>query len=84
MDSIHPLKAYRESHDPPLTQEQLADKLGVSAVSVCRWETGARKPDGELVPVISRATGIPPGKLRPDLAFMFAASARRRRAKSAA
>lgn len=91
MDSLHPLRAYRERQDPPLTQEQLAGQLGVSKASVSRWETGERKPEQELVPVISRKTGIPPEELRPDLAFMFAAAAApspskapRRRQRSAA
>ena len=33
-----------------MTQEQLAEKLGVSTQSVNRWETGANYPDIELLP----------------------------------
>ena len=77
MESIHPLRAYRERHQPPLTQEQLAGQLGVSKASVSRWETGERKLELDLLPDISSKTGIPPAKLRPDLAEMFG----RRRAK---
>ncbi len=72
MDSIHPLKAFRDSHDPPLTQEQLAERLGVSKVSVSRWETGERKPEPELLPAISAETGVSAAQLRPDLAELFA------------
>ncbi|MBQ6171463.1 MAG: helix-turn-helix domain-containing protein [Clostridia bacterium] len=36
-----------------LTQEQLADKLGVSFQSISRWEGGTSYPDIELIPVIA-------------------------------
>ncbi len=80
MDSIHPLRAYRERQSPPLTQEQLAAQLNVSKASVSRWETGERKPEVELLPGVARKTGIPAAELRPDLAEMFA---RPRRSKAA-
>ena len=28
-----------------LTQDELANKLGVNAVTVCRWETGKSEPN---------------------------------------
>lgn len=73
MESIHPLKLYRERQDPPLSQERLAGLLDVSRVTVTRWESGARKMDGELVPKVSLVTGIPPAELRPDLAELLEA-----------
>jgi len=63
----HPLKAFRESQSPPLTQTELADLLGVSRASVSRWESGVRKPDDGLLQTITEKTGIDPGQLRPDL-----------------
>ncbi len=41
-----------------MTQEQLADRLGVSFQSVSRWECGATYPDMELLPAIARIFGI--------------------------
>ena len=41
-----------------LTQEQVAEKLGVSAQSVSRWETGATYPDVMMLPEISKLYGV--------------------------
>lgn len=41
-----------------LTQEQIAEKLGVSAQSVSRWETSATLPDVMLLPEIARLYGV--------------------------
>jgi len=41
-----------------VTQEQLAETLGVSCQSVSRWELGTCYPDLELLPVISNYFGI--------------------------
>lgn len=71
MDNIHPLKTYREKHNPPLSQEALAGLLGVTRTTVARWETGTRKVDHELLGEISEATGIAPAALRPDLADLL-------------
>jgi len=80
MESLHPLRAYRERQSPPLTQEQLAQQLGTSKASISRWETGERKPEVEQLPEITRKTGIAPGLLRPDLAELFARRRGRTRA----
>jgi hypothetical protein len=34
---------------------------------VHRWESGARKIETDLVPKVSKRTGIPAKELRPDL-----------------
>lgn len=41
-----------------MTQEQLADRLGVSAPAVSKWEQGASYPDVALLPALARALGI--------------------------
>jgi transcriptional regulator with XRE-family HTH domain len=65
------LRKYRT--DRGLTQEALAKELGVSGITVSRWETGARQIDRDLVSDISRKTRIPPRDLRPDLAELMGA-----------
>lgn len=36
-----------------LSQKQLAEHLGVSDMTVRRWETTSRKPDADLLPVLA-------------------------------
>ena len=50
------IRAYRKKHD--LTQEELAERLGVTYQSVSRWENGATYPDLELLPAIAQALSI--------------------------
>lgn len=50
------IKCLRKEKD--ITQEELADVLGVSYQSVSRWETCACYPDMELLPVISDFFGV--------------------------
>lgn len=41
-----------------MTQEQLADRIGVSYQSVSRWENGLTYPDMELIPALAEIFGI--------------------------
>ncbi|MBR6727729.1 MAG: helix-turn-helix domain-containing protein [Clostridia bacterium] len=40
------------------TQEQLGEKLGVSAQSISKWETGVTMPDITLLPLLSSELGV--------------------------
>ena len=66
------LKQYRAEHG--YTQEALGKELGVTGVSVSRWETGARTIDDDLLPKVSAFTEIPKRTLRPDLAELLEAA----------
>lgn len=71
MEQIHPLKAFRDRHNPPLSQAGLGKLIGVSGAAVSRWETGIRKPELDQLPGIIEKTGIPASALRPDLAAVL-------------
>lgn len=75
MEHVHPLRAYRERQQPPLSQQELAELLGVDRVTVTRWEAGSRQIDVEKLPQVAERTGIAPSDLRPDLAEIFNAPA---------
>lgn len=49
-----------------LTQEQLADRLGVSCQSVSRWECGDGYPDMELLPALAGLFGVTYDQLLAD------------------
>lgn len=66
----HPLRRYRNSNGN-MTQADLARLLGVTSVSVSRWETGQRQIRGALLAKISQKTGLHPRDLRPDLAALL-------------
>lgn len=50
------IRALRRKHH--ITQEQLAEKLGVSYQSVSRWENDTCYPDMELLPAMSRIFSV--------------------------
>lgn len=50
------IKSLRLSHS--MTQEQLAQKLGVSAQAVSKWESGTNMPDIQLLPDLSVIFGV--------------------------
>lgn len=65
----HPLKIFRKGRC--LSQRGLAALLGVSNAAVSRWESGERKLDADMLPLIVERTGIPARELRPDLAALM-------------
>lgn len=44
--------------EKPMTQEQLAEALGVSGRTVSRWETGRSLPDLDLLMVLADYYGV--------------------------
>ncbi|CAN0473640.1 unnamed protein product [Phaeothamnion confervicola] len=67
MAEIHPLRTYRKSLTPALSQAELARALGVSRLTVTRWEAGERKIGPSKILAVTEKTGIPAKELRPDL-----------------
>ena len=41
-----------------LTQDQLAEKLGIAAQSVSKWENGVTMPDITVLPLLAEVFGI--------------------------
>ena len=41
-----------------MTQQQLADRMSTSDVTISRWETGKRKPDLDAQAAIADALGL--------------------------
>jgi transcriptional regulator with XRE-family HTH domain len=54
-----------------LTQEALGKELGVTGITVSRWETGARLVDKTLVPAVAETLNLQPREIRPDLAELI-------------
>ncbi|MBQ8404627.1 MAG: helix-turn-helix transcriptional regulator, partial [Clostridia bacterium] len=50
------IRKFRKKND--LTQEALAERLGVTYQSVSRWENGTTYPDLEFLPAISELLGV--------------------------
>ncbi len=40
-----------------ITQQQMADRVGITRVQLARWEAGASLPRREVIPAISQAYG---------------------------
>ena len=50
------IRNFRKKND--LTQEALADRLGVTYQSISRWENGTTYPDLELIPSIAEELSV--------------------------
>ena len=46
-------------HNNKITQEELANKIGVSSQAVSKWERGLGCPDVSLLPALSEQFEIP-------------------------
>lgn len=61
----NPLKAYRKKER--LSQQEVADKLGISRAMVGLLENGQREFSAEISVLIEKSLGINRVMLRPDL-----------------
>lgn len=61
MVAAHPLVGYRESEG--LSRAQLAERLGVTDVTIWRWECYQREPRGKMRRRLAALTGIPESQL---------------------
>lgn len=57
-----------------LTQQEVAKKVGVSRVTICRWESGDRMPTPDYIRKLSKAVGLSWRRLRPDLSKHLSAA----------
>ncbi len=48
----------KHRHEKGWTQEQLAEKIGVSPQAISRWEKGTTYPEMELIPALARLLGV--------------------------
>lgn len=55
------MKRFAEAIDNSgVPQAKIAEKLGVTDVTVCRWRAGIRKPKGEYLGMFCRIVGVSP------------------------
>ncbi|MBS0234237.1 MAG: N-6 DNA methylase [Proteobacteria bacterium] len=84
-DSAHLLRAIRAKLN--LTQEQLAERLGVSFATVNRWEGGANAPQKaarETIAALAQEAGVGPEDVAANPAEAASGVTRRRKAVAAA
>lgn len=54
---FRPLEEHR--HRAELSREEIAVALGVTSVTIWRWERNRNQPDLEQLIILSRALGVP-------------------------
>jgi len=64
---MHPIREYRLKQPIPLRQADIAEKIGVTAVQVSRYETGQKRVPAEKAVALEKEFGIPRARLRPDI-----------------
>ena len=55
-----------------LTDKQLSEQVGVGIPAICRYRSGKRLPEQDVVPKLAAALGVPRAMLRPDWAAALA------------
>lgn len=48
---------FKQRKKAGLSQEQVAEALGIKAASVCQWETGKTLPNAQKLPQIAKLYG---------------------------
>lgn len=81
---MHPVRAFRLEQNPPLTLEDLAERIGTTKANLSRIETRKQELCVQLLPRVVAETGIPARQLRPDLAKLFDDGRRQKRRRIAA
>ena len=56
IDIANRIKEYREKKR--LTQQELADRLGINRVTITQWETGKSNPRPVIFPKLIKALGL--------------------------
>ena len=56
MKTYEIIKSIREKHN--LTQDQMAERIGVTRQAVSRWETGETQPNTEMLKVLSKEFNV--------------------------
>lgn len=59
MDERHPLRRWRETQDPPLTQDEAGSRLDVPGNTLARWERREVLPQRRHREKIAEVAGIP-------------------------
>ncbi len=65
----NPIRTYRKKKG--LRQLDLALLLGVSEMTVCHWERGARIPSQDVLSGLGKVLGVPPGTLERGLKVYY-------------
>lgn len=64
------LKQWRRAIYPPVTQRDLAQKLGVSAGYIAHLENGRTLPGRETLKALARALGVPETEMLKEAGFL--------------
>lgn len=70
-ESLHPIRAWRQQQEPPVTLEKLATEIESTDATLSRIENGKLELTTDLAARISAYTGIPMRTLCPDIAKLF-------------
>jgi len=76
MEKFYPEKLKKKRREKGLTQEAIAELIGVHPVSYARWESGDRQPKGKYIVKLAEILGVHPSyffepeKTKQELEFL--------------